>query len=221
MPGTWIAKAIALAAATCFTLAPAPRAAAQSAGRTAAPKLTQLIRVFDATVVYPPPLWITSQESLLKESAIYPQQNRNVFIQEQIKKTETLANWTEMLKVIGTQTPEAQKIGVRQAMDRSVSDYRGACGKGSLALQIVHQETTSALFTVLCGNTPNAPKAFGYGDGVGEISVARLFIVKNTIVQVQYGWRGTKFDIKKQATWPVAASVVARATTLLETAEAY
>jgi len=221
MPGIWITKAIALAAATCLTLAPAPRAAAQNAGGTAAPKLTQLIRVFDATLVYPPPLWITSQESLLKESAVYPQQNRNAFIQEQIKKTETLANWTGMLKVIGTQTPEAQKIGVRRAIDRSVSDYRGACEKGSLALQIVRQDAASALFTVLCGNTPNAPKAFGYGDGVGEISVARLFIVKNTIVQVQYSWRGAKFDIKNQATWPVAASTVARATTLLETAEAY
>jgi len=66
MPGIWITKAIALAAAICLTLAPAPRTAAQNAGGTAAPKLTQLIRVFDATLVYPPPLWITSQESLLK-----------------------------------------------------------------------------------------------------------------------------------------------------------
>jgi len=221
MPGIWITKAIALATAVCFTLAPVPRAAAQNAGGIAAPKLTQLIRVFDATLDYPPPLWVTSQESLLKESAVYPQQNRNVFIQEQIKKTETLANWTEMLKVIGTQTPEAQKIGVRRAVDLSISSYRGACEKDKLALQILRQDTASALFAVLCGNTPNAPKSIGYGDGVGEISVSRLFIVKDTVVQVQYSWRGAKFDIKNQATWPVAPSTVTRATALLETARAH
>jgi hypothetical protein len=221
MPGTWITKAIALAAAVCLTLAQAPHSEAQNAGGPAAPKLTQLIRVFDATLDYPPPLWVTSQESLLKESAVYPQQNKNVFIQEQIRKTETLANWTEMLKVIGTQTPEAQKIGVRHAVDLSISSYRGACEKDKLALQILRQEAASALFAVLCGNTPNAPRSIGYGDGVGEISVSRLFIVKDTVVQVQYSWRGAKFDIKNQATWPVPASTVTRATALLETAGAH
>ena len=221
MLGTWITKALALAATACLTISQASNSAAQSPGGTAAAKMSQVIRVYDATLSYPAPLWVKSQEDMLKASSVFPQQNKNVFIQEQIKKTETLANWTEMLKVIGVQTAEAQAIGVRRAIDRSVSDYRGACEKDKLALQIIRQDATSAVFSVLCGNTPNAPKAFGYGDGVGEIAVARLFIVKNTIVQVQYSWRGPKFDIKNQATWPVAASTLTRATALLETAEAH
>lgn len=218
---SWITRAIALTAAVCLTIAQAPDSAAQASGGTAAPKMSQVMRVYDATLSYPPPMWVKSQDDLLNASSVYPEQNKNVFVQEQIQRKETLANWTQMLKVVGNQTSDAQKIGVPGAMTGSVSNYRAACGADKVALHIFRQDAATAVFLVMCGNTPNGPKNIGYGDGVGEISVGRIFVVKNTIIQVLYSWRGPKFDIANPATYPVAVETLTRATALLETAEAH
>lgn len=206
--------AFALWAVIGLTVAQGSTAAAQ-----APPQMSQVIHVYDATLSYPVPLWVKTQADL-NSSSVYPEQNKNVFVQEQIRKTQTLANWTEMLKVVGNQTPDAQKIGVRGAIEGSVSSYRGACEKDKVALRIFRQDAATALFVVLCGNTPKGPKNIGYGDGVGEISVTRVFLVKNTIVQVLYSWRGPKFDIENPATYPVPTTTITRALSLLETAEA-
>lgn len=214
MQGLRLTRALALRAVVGLALAQAPTAAAQ-----APPRMSQVIRVYDATLSYPVPLWVKSQADL-DSSSIYPQQNKNVFVQEQIRKTQTLANWTEMLKIVGNQTADAHKIGVRGAIEGSISSYRAACEKDKVALRIYRQDAATALFAVLCGNTPNGPRNIGYGDGVGEISVTRIFIVKNTIVQLLYSWRGAKFDIAKPATYPVPTTTITRVLSLLETAEA-
>ena len=214
MLGFRITRALALWAVVGLATAQASIAAAQ-----APPQMSQVIRVYDATLSYPVPLWAKTQADL-NSSSVYPEQNKNVFVQEQIRKTQTLANWTEMLKVVGNQTADAQKIGVRGAIEGSVSSYRDACEKDTVALRIYRQDAATALFAVLCGNTPNGPKNIGYGNGVGEISVTRVFVVKNTIVQVLYSWRGPKFDIEKPATYPVPTSTITHALSLLETAEA-
>jgi hypothetical protein len=211
MRSTWI---ITLSAAFCLAIAPARDSAAQS------PKVTQTVRVYDATLIYPPPLWVKSQDDAVNGSEHFREQKGNSFVLEQIKKPETFTNWTEMLKITGVQTPEAQKLGVTRVIALSNDAYLKACSNDNVGQHVFHQDAAGAVYAVFCGNTPNGPRAIGYGDGVGEISVSRLFIVKNTLLTVQYAWRRGKFDHANQATFPVPTATIMHVVELLDSAEA-
>ncbi|MFI5001619.1 MAG: sulfite oxidase heme-binding subunit YedZ [Reyranellales bacterium] len=220
---TWrsgVVRAASLSAVVCLAMAQARESNGQSAGDAATPRITQTVRVYDATLIYPAPMWVKSQNDAVNGSEVFREQKGNSFVLEQIRKTETFNNWTELLKVTALQTPDAQKIGMTAAIARSNAGYLRACGQDNVGQHVFHQDATSAVFGVFCGNTPRGPTAIGYGDGVGEISVTRLFIVKNTLVMVQYAWRRPKFDHANQATYPVPTPTILRAVDLLDTAQA-
>jgi hypothetical protein len=183
------------------------------------PKVTQTVRVYDATLSYPPPMWVKSPTDALEGSTVHREQKGNFFLMEQIRKTETLATWKEMLKITALQTPEAQRIGIARVIDVSNDGYHKACGD-NFGQHIFRQDAVGAVFGVFCGNTPRGPAAVGYGDGVGEISVNRIFIARNTIVLIQYAWRRGKFDQRNQTTYPVPQATILQAVGLLESASA-
>ncbi|MBS0521512.1 MAG: hypothetical protein JSR90_22635, partial [Proteobacteria bacterium] len=140
------------------------------------------------------------------------------FLLEEIPKAETFQTWKQMLKVTGAHTREAQKIGLHGAVERSIGGYLGACEENAFGLEVLSQDESSVIFVVACGNTPKGPADIGYGDGVGEVAVARLFIVKDTIVQVQYSWRGAKFGLADRNAYPVPIATLMQTASLLETA---
>ncbi|SKA10010.1 hypothetical protein SAMN02745126_03501 [Enhydrobacter aerosaccus] len=205
--------AVILAAAGIWS-APAN---AQQPADTASPKVTQVVHVYDVTLVYPPPLWISSKDDVTAASERYREEGSNTFLLEEIPKTETLQTWKQMLKVTGTYRRDAQSIGLDGAVEQSVSGYLGACEENGFGLEVLKQEPTSVIFIVACGNTPKGPTAVGYGEGVGEVAVARLFLVENTIVQVQYSWRGRKFDIRDHAAYPVPVATIMGVASQFET----
>ncbi len=219
MRETWLIKALSLSAVICLAIGSAREPIAQTANDKPSPKVTQTVRVYDATLIYPPPMWVESEADAADGSEMFRKQDGNSFVLEQIRKTETFANWTEMLKVTGLRTPEAQKIGIARAIAVSNAGYLEACGSDNVGQHIFRQDARSAVFGVFCGNTPKGPAAVGYGDGVGEISVNRLFIVNNTLILVQYAWRRRKFDPGNQATYPVPTPIIMRAVERLETAQ--
>ena len=216
MRETWFMRTLSLFAVVCLLVAPAARSSGQTADGRSNYKVTQTVQVYDALVVYPPPLWVQTEDDAVNGSEVYRNQDGDAFVLEQIRKSQTFANWTEMLKVTGLQSPEVRKIGVPEGIAVANGAYVEACGHDNVGQHVFDQDTTSALFAVFCGNTANGPRAVGYGDGVGEISVNRLFIVKNTLVVVQYAWRSGKFDPADQATFPVPTPTIMRAVELLQ-----
>ncbi len=205
---------LVLAAATVCWFSPAN---AQQTAPDAPLRVTEVVRIYDITLVYPAPLWIRSKNDVMNGSERYREEQSNHFVLEEIPKAETFQTWKQLMKVTGAYMRDAQSIGLHGAVQRSVSSYVAACGKENFGLEIVKEDESSIIFVVACGNTPRGPTAIGYGEGVGEVAVARLFIVKNTIAQVQYSWRGAKFDIKDHASYPAPLSTVMGVASLFET----
>ncbi len=212
-PVTTKLLSLALAAAAVGWLSPAN---AQQTVPEASLKVTEVVRIYDITLVYPAPLWVRSKDDVMNGSERYREEQGNHFVLEEIPKAETFQTWKQLLKVTGAYTRDAQRIGLHGAVQRSVSSYVAACGKENFGLEIVKEDETSIIFVVACGNTPRGPKEVGYGEGVGEVAVARLFIVKNTIAQVQYSWRGVRFDIKDHAAYPAPVATVMGVASLFE-----
>ncbi|SKA38245.1 hypothetical protein SAMN02745126_06029 [Enhydrobacter aerosaccus] len=156
--------------------------------------MSQTVRVFDAVVIYPVPPWVARSSDPLNANTSFPLQRGNTYSLEQISPKETLQNWTQMLKITGMQSPEVPKLGMRQALGLFTSPYSAACDKGNAGQQLISEDKTTAVVVILCGNTAAGNRTVGYGDGVGEISVAKLFALKNTLVAIQFSWRGRKFS---------------------------
>lgn len=180
--------------------------------------VTQVVRLYDATVTYPGPMWAATEAERLDAGTSHRQEEKDQIIIEEIRKSETLRNWTQMLKVVGSRLPDAQQMAVHEALDLSLASHLAACDDDDFAVEIFEEHETSVTFVVACGNTPNAPQELGYGDGIGEISVGRLFLVKDTMIQIQYSWRGPEFDYKDPASFPVPLAMVVQAAERLEAA---
>lgn len=181
------------------------------------PRISQVVRIYDLTLTYPPPLWIGPRDDVMSASERYREEHDNSFLLEEIPKAETFRTWKQMLKVTGAYTHEAEKIGLDGAVERSVGGYLRACEDNAFGLEMLGHDAHSIIFVIACGNTPNGPAEVGYGEGIGEVAVARLFIVANTIAQVQYSWRGPKFAITDHDAYPVPLATLMHAASLLET----
>ena len=177
---------------------------------------TQTVRLYDTTLTYPSPIWAATEEERLAMGTSQRQEEKDQIVIEEIRKTETLQNWTQMQRVTGARLPDAQQMALHDALDLAVASHLAVCDEDDFAAEVFEQHETSITFVVACGNTPNAPQDLGYGDGIGEISVVRLFLVKDTMVQVQYSWRGPEFDYKDPATFPVPLATVVKAAERLE-----
>lgn len=222
LPAGWrrlqAAGAMALALGAGWAAAPARDAAAQDARDK--PAIRQTVQLYDANLSFPAPLWVETEHDAVEGSEVFREQTGKSFVLEQIRKGETFADWTEMLKVTAVQSPEVRKIDMEAAMNHSSAAYLEACGSDNVGRHVFREGPVDAVFGIFCGNTPHGPAAIGYGDGVGEISVNRVFLVKDTLILVQYAWRRGKFGPSSQGTFPVPTPVIMQAVERLESAQA-
>lgn len=166
------------------------------------------VRIFDAMLVYPAPPWVAEARDRGKASARIPLQRENSSSLEEIPAGETPQTWKRMLKVSGYRAADVPTYTLAQAINLFATPYTSGCDRGNASQQTFRMEDASALVGILCGNTARGKKLAGYGDGVGEVVVAKLFIVGNTIAAVQFSWRGARFDQAKPETFPVPPATI-------------
>ncbi len=196
--------AIASAALAQDEAEPSPAPADEHPGIATARSL----KVFDVVVVYPAPPWVTETRNRARASARFPLQRDTSFSLEEIAASETPQTWKRMLRVSGYRGPDVPSFTLAQAVNLFATPYTTGCDRGNASQQLFREEAEMALVGILCGNSSKGKKIAGYGDGVGEVAVAKLFIVGATIVAVQFSWRGPKFDQAQPETFPVPPATI-------------
>ncbi len=166
-------------------------------------KITQLINIFGSTVKYPIPSWYKVGKSP-SQSEYYRNQQSNQFVFEQIPKGDKFENWTRLYAVHGMTFPKEKDFPLKSYVYSSVIPFVQICGKENIEMQNIFETSISKTYLLVCQNSPLAPKGSGYGKGIGEVGLFRIFKSQNTFVKVYQEWRGKNFKINDKSTWPVS-----------------
>ncbi|NKB57110.1 MAG: hypothetical protein GKS00_12345 [Alphaproteobacteria bacterium] len=164
------------------------------------------VRLFDAVAVFPPPSW---QESVnpADDYTVHPQQQQNMFVLEFLPKGETFKNWTKLHAVQAVKSPRLRYADLKQI---ALKPFQRACGEDNLEVRELEETEKTYLIALLCTNSPNGPTEFGYGDGVGEVTLMWIGYAKETKVKIYQHWRGDSFSTDEPDTWPVSADLFDR-----------
>ncbi|NNF76665.1 MAG: hypothetical protein HKN05_01425 [Rhizobiales bacterium] len=188
-----IAKGLAMAALSLFLLHPA---FAQNA-----PKISggSQIRLFDAWAQFPYPSWHKT-ENALKESRLSRHQQADTFVLAMVPKSETFQKWTKQYTLVGHWN---ENLTLSKFISSSIHTFSKPCGVENVSVRKIIRQPDSGLVVVFCTNSPNGPKQYGYGEGVGEVVILWMGKHKNTFVKIYQYWRGNKFNVADASTWPV------------------
>lgn len=188
------AKSLAVIAVSAALLHPA---VAQNT-----PKITggSQIRLFEAWAQFPYPSWHKT-DNALKESRISRQQEANTFILAMVPKSESFNKWTKQYTLFGHWN---ENLTLSQFIKTSIHTFRRPCGAQNVSVRKIVRQPNSGLVVVFCANSPNGPKQYGYGEGVGEVVILWMGQHKNTFVKIYQYWRGNKFNVADAKTWPVS-----------------
>lgn len=158
-------------------------------------------KVFDATVIFPPPSWQGSSTDL-SEHEIYRQKIENQFILEFIPKGEKFSSWSKLYAVLAI---KSQNLSFRNFINASLGTFFEACGKENYRASLIEKLGSAVLLEILCTNSPKGLAKHGYGDGVGEVTIMWFGQLKDTKVKVYHHWRGDSFSKDDRATWPIGS----------------
>ncbi len=188
-----LTKGLAMAALSIMLLT---SAAAQNG-----PKISggSQIRLFDAWAQFPYPSWHKT-DNALAESRMSRQQEADTFVLAMVPKAETFAKWTKQYTLVGHWN---ENLTLGKFINTTLRTFRAPCGAENAKVRKIVRQPTSGLAVVFCSNTPNGPKQFGYGEGIGEIVILWMGKHKNTYVKIYQYWRGDKFNVSDPSTWPV------------------
>ncbi len=180
-------------------------ASAQNAAQPTEPGGSQ-IRMFDAWAQFPYPSWHKTGNALA-ESQVSRQQHADTFVVAMIPKKDSFRSWTNQYTLFGTWR---EQLTLSKFINSSIGVFYKACGKQNFKLRKILRKPDAALVAVSCPNTPEGPAAYGYGDGVGEITLMWMGKFEKSYVKIYEQWRGPKFDARNAASWPVSKQVLDR-----------
>lgn len=158
------------------------------------------IRLFEALAQFPYPSWHKT-DNALKESKLTRQQEANTFILAMVPKQETFQKWTKQYTLFGHWN---ENLTLNKFINTSIRTLQVPCGVKNTKVRKIVRQPNSGLVVVFCTNSPNGPKQYGYGDGVGEVVILWMGQHKNTFVKIYQYWRGKSFNISDASTWPVS-----------------
>ncbi len=165
-------------------------------------KITQTIHLYDAVVAYPAPSWQRTADPT-HASEFYRNQNGPTFILEQIPKGEKFEKWNRMYAVFAV---KIQGLAFKDFINQTLAPFFSVCGKENFSVVPLQQQADAITLRILCQNSPSGPAKFGYGDGVGEVTLIRFGQVGSTFIKVYHHWRGKSFMATDPASWPVPAA---------------
>ena len=164
------------------------------------------IRMFDAWAQFPYPSWHKT-DSALAESKVSRQQHADTFVLAMVPKKETFKEWSNQYTLYGTWR---ENLTLRKFINGSIGVFYKTCGKQNFKLRKILRKPDSALVAVYCSNTPDGPAAYGYGEGVGEVTLMWMGKFQNSYVKIYEQWRGSKFNVSNDASWPVSKATLDR-----------
>ncbi len=192
-------------AAAALMVASAATASAQSPAQPAEPGGSQ-IRMFDAWAQFPYPSWQQTANTL-GESKVSRQQHADTFVVAMVPKKDNFKKWTNQYTLFGTWR---ENLTLKKFINGSIGVLYKACGKENFKLRKILRKPDAALVAVYCTNSPDGPAAYGYGEGVGEVTLMWMGQFQNSFVKIYEQWRGPKFDATNAPAWPVRKSVLER-----------
>ncbi len=157
------------------------------------------IRLFEAWAIFPFPSWQKS-DNALSESRLSRHQEAQTFTLTMVPKSETFNKWTQQYTLLGYWN---ENISLRKFMNGSIAVLVKACGRENVKLRKILKKDAARLVAIYCFNTPRGPAKFGYGDGVGEITLMWMGRLENTYAKIFQQWRGSNFSVNDPTTWPV------------------
>ena len=178
---------------------------AQSAQQLAEPGGSQ-IRLGDTWTQFPYPSWQKTNNTLA-ETRLMRQQRGDTLILAMIPKNQKAQEWKNQYTLYGTFN---ETLTLRQFMNSSVGVFLAACGRENFKLRKVLRQPSSAIVVVYCKNSPSGPAEYGYGEGVGEVTLMWIGKHENSFIKVYEQWRGPKFDFADASSWPVSNSILNR-----------
>jgi hypothetical protein len=180
-------------------------AIAQSGGDAA--DRYQVVKVFDAAVRYPPPSWVPDDadaKTIAGQSEQFREQQGGQFILEHVPKGETLENWSRMYAIQGLHLDaQAPDLPLEVFVKLTADTFAKICGGPNILVNVRGRQTDTLTAIFICANSPDGPRELGYGDGVGEVGLFRFIKFEDTLLRVYQEWRGAKFDLGDEASWPV------------------
>lgn len=167
------------------------------------------LRVYDAIVVFPAPPWQVGGD-VVGTTEVRRDQQGPIFIFEQIPKGQEFNTWTKMHAVLGQFDKSISIINPRKLFDNAINQsfdvYIKICEEKNFSYDVIRANSDHVLYVQFCEDSSADFKEIGYGEGIGEISIFRWMIVKNTLIKVYFHWRGRKFDKSDPSTWPMPQS---------------
>ncbi|MCR4379052.1 MAG: hypothetical protein NUV50_13275 [Rhodospirillales bacterium] len=170
-------------------------------------KVSQVINIFDAIVNYPSPSWQRSI-NIQNEHEFYRNQSGAQFIFEMIPKGEAFEAWSKMLVISGARLPDGTNMDLGLFANSQIAPFAQICARESFSVQTLQASTDAVSVIVYCPDSPNGPKALGYGAGVGEIALIAFRKANRTFIKIAHEWRGPRFVGENQKTWPVDLKVL-------------
>jgi len=163
------------------------------------------LAIHGAKVMLPAPSWQTLSDSA-KESEMREHDGGTYFIREYIPKGESFAKWNRLFAVFVQKSPQ---LTFDQFTSQSVGVWRPVCGEANYQNRVFNATESGIQMLIFCLNSPKGPAKYGYGPGVGEITIMALYKVGTTFLKTYQHWRGKSFDMDDPGSWPVGDAELA------------
>lgn len=201
----WSQLGSVMFAATLWALGPA------DAQEVDAASVPQQIDLYDVTLKYPQPAWISgrmNRTEILELSDFFNEQDGLQFVLEQIPANQKFNDWESYYGLFAETLTAVQPVPMGTFVELSLDPEQHACAAGGFGSQTVNLSDDNAVLVTVCGSTANGSRDVGYGPEVGEVSVWRFIVSENTYIKLYHRWRGPAFALDMPANWPVAAGAL-------------
>nr|WP_287412896.1 hypothetical protein [Pseudodesulfovibrio sp.] len=157
-------------------------------------KITQTLRLYQGTLVFPPPLWVNKVKDLGK-SKYWREQNKNLFSLEQIPKPQTFDSWKQIYGVYGFYLPE---YNLKRFIDESLNALALGC-KTQAKSKIISAEDGKIIMTYFCSDLQDSGVSDGYNTESGFLYMSQ---VDQSFAKVYMAWRAP-IEYMKTDKWPM------------------
>ena len=172
-----------------------------------AQQIASPINVYEASVAYPGPSWVSSAD-YLDQVEVNREKHGPNFLLQYIPKGEKFEDWSKMLTVSAHYVPKADKLNLSQMAVGGFQALMRACGRDNFKIQRIAKGENTVTFAMYCASTPYGPVRTAYGPDTGEVILKNLHRYKDTYIEVYESWRGPKFDLEDETTWPVSRATL-------------
>ena len=164
--------------------------------------ITQVVKLYQGVLSYPPPMWVNGVKDL-GNSEFFRNQQNNLFALEQIPKGQNFESWSNLYGVYGFYLP---KYDMKRFLDESLNALALGC-KVQGKSKIVSAEGGAIIMTYFCSDLQDPLVVDGCNTESGFLFLSQ---VDQSFAKVYMAWRAKKEDMKTDK-WPMNEETVTKA----------